>query len=249
MSVTLAAAASGASHGPHRRGAGDGPRACSGGSVSSWTLRPTAASASMSRSSVLVMTPPQCAGQRAEAPGRGGLHRAGRDAEHRRDLGLAQAEVVAQDEHLPAAAWQRGERGEHLPAALGLDHFVLGGLVRQIRHRGSGAAETAQHSAAAHGCPAPVEHAGAHVGQLIAAWPRPVPPGVQRGEHVLDGVLGRRPVPDQHHRKPDQFRVVLAEDRGDIDRLPARGRVSREPGPPGPALAGAAVAAKRMAHT
>jgi hypothetical protein len=44
---------------------------------------------------------------------------------------------------------------------------------------------------------------------------------VEPGEHVLNDLLGDWPVPDQHHRQPDKFRVVATEERGDIHRWPA----------------------------
>lgn len=81
------------------------------------------------------------------------------------------------------------------------------------------------------------------------AWPRLIPPRVEPGEHVLNDVFRGRPVPDKHHRQPDKFRVVATEERGDIHRWPAHGRLTRRWGPASAALTIAAFTAKRIAHT
>ena len=106
----------------------------------------------------------------------------------------------------------------------------------------------AQHGPAAQRGPAAVEHACPHIGQLVAARPRPIPPGMEPGEHILNDVFGGRPVPDQHHRQPDKFRVVLAEERGDIHRWAGRGRLTCHLGPASAAVTIAALTAKRIAH-
>jgi len=71
---------------------------------------------------------------------------------------------------------------------------------------------------------------------------------VEPGEHVLDDVLGGRPVPDQHHRQPDEFRVVKAEERGDVHGRPAHGKIPCGLGTPGTTTTVAAFTAKRIAH-
>jgi hypothetical protein len=64
--------------------------------------------------------------------------------------------------------------------------------------------------------------------------------GAQPGEHVLHHILGEGTVTDQEQRQPDQVRVVLPVDQGDIGPPVRRGSSPR------PARLGAACSAPRF---
>ena len=63
--------------------------------------------------------------------------------------------------------------------------------------------------------PAGVDDGGTEVGHGHAVLGEPLPAGARADEHVLDHVLGGRPVADQQRREPDQFEVPGMEQVGD----------------------------------
>lgn len=63
--------------------------------------------------------------------------------------------------------------------------------------------------------PAGVDDGGTEVGHGHAVLCEPLPAGAHADEHVLDHVLGGRPVADKQRREPDQFDVPGMEQVGD----------------------------------
>jgi hypothetical protein len=61
--------------------------------------------------------------------------------------------------------------------------------------------------------------------------------GAQPGEHVLHHILGGGTVTDQEQRQPDQVRVVLPVNQGDIGPLARRSGPPTRLGAAGPAPA------------
>jgi len=150
------------------------------------------------------MTVPQITGERGECPRGGGLDGARADAEHRGDIRLGQAEVVAEHQHLAAAAGQPGQGGEHLAAVLGQDDLALGGCQRVVWLRGAvDYRDPARDGAAALHGPAAVQHGGADVGQRGLGVVRVPAHAVQAGVDVLDHVLGGGQVADHEQGEAD----------------------------------------------
>lgn len=71
----------------------------------------------------------------------------------------------------------------------------------------------ARDAAAAQDRSAAVKHCGADVGQDLIGGGAVAPALMQAGVDVLHDVLGGGQVPDHKQRQPDQFAVVLAEQR------------------------------------
>ena len=149
----------------------------SGRRDSSGTARAAALSASVSRSSVLVMLAPPSWRARAAIPRAAvDLTVPGLIAEHRGDLGFRQPQPVAEHQHLAAPPGQPGQGGQHLPAVLGQQHLTLRRPLSDVRGRGvARAPEAPRDGPAAQRAAAPVEHRGPDVGERAAgagSWSR-----------------------------------------------------------------------------
>ena len=91
---------------------------------------------------------------------------------------------------------------------------MLGGGQRPLV--GGGAVQhvgTAHHAASAECGPARVEHGGPYVRQRGIRHGEPCPAGVHAGIDVLHDVFRRRQVADHQQRQPDQFAVMVTEQR------------------------------------